>query len=324
MGLKFDYAFVPYGKLGITHRLSLTGNLGIIKGANFLKITVIDGDTKDPLVANITLSGVKKGNFHTDKAGKIEFKNFPSGTVIINTFVSGYPQNLDSVFIQPEGKYEKVISLYKIKPGILRGVVFDAVTKKPIGANVLYKGMALGAIDNDSLSGSFVLHNLPAGMYLLTISGKDPRYIVQTCSVSIEPGILTEKEIYLIKRKGKIVLKGVSFDTGKADLKPEFLLYLDEAGKILLDNPDIKVELSGHTDPREINTAEFPSNWELSLARAEAVRKYLIEKFNEPERLLARAMPILSPLRQMIQKRVWRKTAEQNSESLKNKKFNKH
>ncbi|MGQ9701996.1 MAG: PorV/PorQ family protein [bacterium] len=297
VGLKFDYAFVPYGKLGITHRLSLTGNLGIIKCANFLKITVIDGDTKNSLVASLTLSGVKKGNFQTDKAGKIEFKNLPSGTVIISTFVSGYPQNLDSVFIPPEGKIEKVISLYKIKPGILRGVVFDAVTKKPIGASILYRGMTLGTIDNDSLSGSFVLRNLPAGIYLLTISGKDPRYIVQTCSVSIEPGRLTEKEIYLIKRREKIVLKGVNFDTGKADLKPEFLLYLDEAGKILLDNPDIKVELSGHTDPREINTAEFPSNWELSLARAEAVRKYLIEKFNiEPGRLLARGYADTQPI----------------------------
>ncbi|MEO0190258.1 MAG: OmpA family protein, partial [candidate division WOR-3 bacterium] len=296
-GLRFDYAFVPYGKLGITHRFSLSGGLGIIKGANFLRITVIDGDTKEPLEANLILTGVKEGNYKTDKTGKIEFKNIPSGIITISTFVSGYPQNLDSVYIQPEGRFEKIISLYKIKPGILRGIVFDAVTKRPIGATILYKGMAIGTLDNDSISGTFVLRDLPPGVYTLTVSGKDPRYIAQTCSVRIEPGKLTEKEFYLIKKREKIVLKGINFDTGKADIKPEFLPFLDEAGRILLDNPDIKVELSGHTDPREINTAEFPSNWELSLARAEAVRKYLIEKFNiAPERLIARGYADTQPI----------------------------
>lgn len=296
-GWKFDYAFVPYGKLGLTHRLSLSRSLGVIKPANKLKIMVIDGETKEPLPASISLSGVKQGNFQIDKTGKIEFKNLDAGNLIISTFVVGYPQNIDSILIGHEGTFEKVISLYKVKTGILRGMVFDAVTKKPIGASILYKGMALGRIDNDSLSGSFVLRNLPSGTYILTVSGKDPQYIVQTCSVSVEPGRLTEKEIYLIKRRGKIVLKGVNFDTGKADLKPEFLPYLDEAGKILLDNPDIKVELSGHTDPREINTAEFPSNWELSLARAEAVRRYLVEKFNiAPERLIARGYADTQPI----------------------------
>uniref|UniRef100_A0A7C4TCE1 PorV/PorQ family protein n=1 Tax=candidate division WOR-3 bacterium TaxID=2052148 RepID=A0A7C4TCE1_UNCW3 len=296
-GLKFDYAFVPYGKLGLTHRLSLSGSLGIIKPTNLLRIVVIDGETKIPLVADLTLEGIKKGNFQTDKSGRVEFKNIGSGNIVITTLVSDYPQNVDSVFVEPEGRTEKIIALFKVKPGILRGMVFDAVTKKPIGASIVYKGNALGTIDNDSISGSFVLHSLPPGIYILTVSGQDPRYIAQTCSVLVAPGKLTEKEIYLIKRREKIVLKGINFDTGKADLKPEFLPFLDEAGRILIDNPDIKVELSGHTDPREINTAKFPSNWELSLARAEAVRRYLIEKFKiDPNRLIARGYADTQPI----------------------------
>ncbi|MCX7995976.1 MAG: PorV/PorQ family protein [candidate division WOR-3 bacterium] len=296
-GIVFDYAFVPYGKLGLTHRLSVSSSLGIGKPTNLLRISVIDGDTREPLIANINLAGIKQGSFQTDKSGKIEFKNIGSGGLIISAFVAGYPQIMDSIFVEPEGKTEKIIILFKTKFGILRGMVFDAVTKKPIGATILYKGNAYGIVDNDSVSGSFVLRNLPAGVYFLTVSGKDSRYIAQTCSLTIEPGKLTEKEIYLIKKREKIVLKGINFDTGKADLKPEFLPFLDEAGKILLDNPDIKVELSGHTDPREINTAEFPSNWELSFARAEAVRKYLIEKFNiAPERLIARGYADTQPI----------------------------
>ncbi len=296
-GIKIDYAFVPYGKLGLTHRLSLSSGLGIIKPANLLKISIIDGDTKELLVASLSLKGIKQGSFQTDKSGRIEFKNISSGGLIISAFVPGYPEILDSIFVEPEGKTEKTIILYKVKLGMLRGLVFDAVIKRPIDASIVYKGMAMGTIDNDSISGSFVLRNLPAGSYILTVFGKDPRYIAQTCSVIVEPNRLMEKEIYLIKKREKIVLKGINFDTGKADLKPAFLPFLDEAGKILLDNPDIKVELSGHTDPREISTTEFPSNWELSLARAEAVRKYLIEKFSiTPERLIARGYADTQPI----------------------------
>lgn len=296
-GINLDYTFVPYGKLGITHRIALSGGLRFIAGINNLEIRVMDGDSKQPLEASINLTGVKEGNFPTDKLGEIKFKNLPPGWITIYTFSPDYPQNLDSIYIYPEGKVEKNIFLYKVKLGILRGLVFDAVTKKPIGANVVYKGMAFGKIDNDSISGSFVLRNLPPSIYILTVSGTDPKYIAQSCSVEINHGKLTEREFYLIKKRGKIVLRGVNFDTGKADLIPESYSILDKAGQILLDYPDIIVEIAGHTDPREIETADFPSNWELSLARAEVVRKYLIEKFNvESEHLTARGYADTQPI----------------------------
>ena len=43
--------------------------------------------------------------------------------------------------------------------------------------------------------------------------------------------------------------------------------------------------ISGHTDDQPISTAEFPSNWELSSARASRVARYLIEKGVHPERI---------------------------------------
>ena len=77
---------------------------------------------------------------------------------------------------------------------------------------------------------------------------------------------------------------------GKADILPQFIPILDRAGDILRQTPDIRrVELAGHTDPRDISTSTFPSNWELSDARAKAVRAYLIEKWGiAPDRLTTR------------------------------------
>jgi outer membrane protein OmpA-like peptidoglycan-associated protein len=296
-GLTLDYAFVPYGKLGLTHRIALHGGLQILRGMNSLRITVLDGDTYKPVMASLTLSGIKQGSYQTSDSGILDFKNLQQGWIYINTFAPGYPQNFDSVFVRQTGKHEKNIFLYMVKPGIFRGIVYDAATKKPIGAKVIYKGPAYGRLDNDITTGSLVLKNLPPGTYIFDISGQDPQYIAQICSIIIERGKLTEREFYLVKKREKIVLKGVHFDTGKANLRPDSYKALEEAGSILIDNPGIHVELAGHTDPREIATTEYPSNWELSLARAEVVREYLINKFDIlPERLSARGYADTQPI----------------------------
>ncbi|MDI3257875.1 MAG: OmpA family protein [Kyrpidia sp.] len=78
----------------------------------------------------------------------------------------------------------------------------------------------------------------------------------------------------------------ILFDTGRADLKPEARKLLDGILPFLtkVDNP---LEIEGHTDNRPIHTAQFPSNWELSTARALTVLEYLQSKGVDPHRLSA-------------------------------------
>jgi len=73
------------------------------------------------------------------------------------------------------------------------------------------------------------------------------------------------------------------FDTGKADLKEEATQVLDKVGILLeeyLQQPELNLAFEGHTDNIPINTRQFPSNWELSAARAIAVAKYYIEEMH--------------------------------------------
>ena len=77
----------------------------------------------------------------------------------------------------------------------------------------------------------------------------------------------------------------VLFDSGSADLGEEGLAELSKLSRILLDitrkiPQDIPwvIQIQGHTDPRPIKTVRFPSNWELSTARAISVAKvFMIE-----------------------------------------------
>ena len=70
------------------------------------------------------------------------------------------------------------------------------------------------------------------------------------------------------------VLIGVNFDFNKATLKPESYPILDNAAAILLANPEVNVEIAGYTD--QIGSDKY--NDELSLKRANAVKKYLVAK----------------------------------------------
>ena len=77
------------------------------------------------------------------------------------------------------------------------------------------------------------------------------------------------------------------FDFGKADINPGGLAFLDKMATLIHKIPH-PVRVEGHTDNVPIHTARFPSNWELSIARAVSVVKYIAGsgKIN-PQRLSA-------------------------------------
>jgi chemotaxis protein MotB len=92
-----------------------------------------------------------------------------------------------------------------------------------------------------------------------------------------------------ITRRGLIVsLKEAGFfDSGQAQIKPSAHELLNTIAEVMTQyNNPLRVE--GHTDNVPISTSQFPSNWELSTARATNVLKYLIKYYDaEPETISA-------------------------------------
>jgi chemotaxis protein MotB len=84
-------------------------------------------------------------------------------------------------------------------------------------------------------------------------------------------------------------------DTAKEQLDPVITALNEISQKI---PPDISwvLRVDGHTDRRPINTAQFPSNWELSTARAISVVRYAIEKGIPPNRLVAAGFADKQPI----------------------------
>lgn len=95
----------------------------------------------------------------------------------------------------------------------------------------------------------------------------------------------------------------VLFPSGGERMKEEGEVELDRLAEAILElSRDIPEEIDwvlridGHTDNRPINSARFPSNWELSAARAISVVKYLITKGVPPNRLVAAGFGEFQPL----------------------------
>jgi chemotaxis protein MotB len=95
----------------------------------------------------------------------------------------------------------------------------------------------------------------------------------------------------------------VLFDPGQADVNPAALPQLDSlAAAILQLETEIPTDINwvlridGHTDSRPISNARFPSNWELSAARAISVAQYLVSQGVSPNRLVAAGFGEFTPL----------------------------
>jgi chemotaxis protein MotB len=94
----------------------------------------------------------------------------------------------------------------------------------------------------------------------------------------------SQRNIYVISSNGNIVVRVTDrsfFDEGRAELRAEAKHTLDRIAPILKTSNNF-VRIEGHTDNIPISTAEFTSNWELSVRRATEVVRYLVEKHDFP------------------------------------------
>jgi len=103
---------------------------------------------------------------------------------------------------------------------------------------------------------------------------------------------LESKDVTISQLQGKLtvsILDRVMFDSGEAELKPAGAAVLRKVAAVLAQHPNLKIHVIGHTDNvpiRAMARSRFPSNWELSTARATAAVRFLTENAGvDPRRL---------------------------------------
>jgi chemotaxis protein MotB len=114
---------------------------------------------------------------------------------------------------------------------------------------------------------------------------------------------IAQKDIKLEEIEGKLKVTFVDkilFDSGSVVIKPKGQEVLLKLADSFRDNKNQNIAVEGHTDEVQIGPAlldRFPTNWELSTARATAVVRFLQEKGNiEPQRLTASGFSFYRPV----------------------------
>ncbi len=95
-----------------------------------------------------------------------------------------------------------------------------------------------------------------------------------------------------LKEDTKLTLNDITFETNSADLNESSYLELNRVVKLMIDNPDIKIEISAHTD----NTGSNSYNIRLSNRRAKSVVLYMLDSYIDSNRLISKGYGESSPL----------------------------
>lgn len=118
----------------------------------------------------------------------------------------------------------------------------------------------------------------------------------QALNLPVEKGRYSfdqEIRIKLIRDFARIfTLDNVYFDVNKWDIKPECTYAIDNLYNTLALNPNMKIEIAGHTD----SDGDSQDNLILSQHRAESVMEYLIKKGLDPKRIQAKGYGEFKPI----------------------------
>jgi len=159
--------------------------------------------------------------------------------------------------------------------------VFDSKTKKPIDASILYESLPVsdegGIASTDPVSNVYKII-LPIGKkygfraesegYLSVSRNEDFQDITEYTEI--------ERDLYLTPLEiGQVIqLNNLFFVQSKSELLPESMPELERLYQLMMEQPNLEIELGGHTD----NQGIYSANIRLSQDRAEAVREFLVEK----------------------------------------------
>ncbi len=204
-----------------------------------------------------------------------------------------YLTNSEDGFGESDIVKVKLLEKERPKPIVMvTGNVFNAKTKQPISASLIYQtlpdGIEAGNGISSAMDGSFKIV-LPYDKNYLIRATAD-KFFAQSENLNLDSLVKVgykeiHKDLYLMPIEiGQVIrLNNVFFDFDKWDLRPESFVELDRVAELLEENPAIEIEMSAHTDSR----GSDDYNLKLSDNRARSVMEYIISKAISSTRIIS-------------------------------------
>jgi outer membrane protein OmpA-like peptidoglycan-associated protein/tetratricopeptide (TPR) repeat protein len=181
----------------------------------------------------------------------------------------------------------------------LKGLITDDRSGNPLDAIITItdhsNGQEVASFKSNAESGKYLVSLSSGKNYGITV--KRERYLFHSENFNIP---VSEDNIEVVKNIGlkrievgnKVVLNNVFYDFNKAIIRSESFSELNLLAKLMDENPDIRIELSSHTD----NKGGEKYNLDLSQRRSQAVLDYLVSKGIQKPRLEAKGYGFSQPI----------------------------
>ena len=245
-----------------------------------------------PVSAEVSFAGVDvKPVTSNEQTGFFRVDNVPAGLVNVKVEKDKYFPEEMVAEVEDGGVTKFNVGLAPLDmKGMYAGKIVDKQSGNPLAGIISFVDSPRTPLETKDTDGAFATE-LPVGTYDVKVDVQG--YLPQTSSFAVQKGD-TVKRTYEMVAKGMVItLRGVYFDFGKATLRTESYAALMEAAQIMKDNPDIQVEIQGHTD--WVGTDE--ANQKLSEKRAYAVVGFLAQYGGiDPKRLTAKGYGETRPI----------------------------
>jgi outer membrane protein OmpA-like peptidoglycan-associated protein len=251
--------------------------------------TVLDAATSAPMAARIDFPGSQIQSTNSDAAaGAFKVAKVETGVYTVTASADKYIKATVTLAVE-DGKL--AVATFKLTPAagavIVTGKVYDKQTNAPLSATVAFNA---AVVTTDPATGVYKAQLNP-GSYTVVVESKD--YVKQTAALVVEKDKPLVRDFAMLKVGMSITLRGIYFDFDKSTIKPESRPALEDAAKMLNENPTINVEIQGHTDSKGSDSY----NLSLSDRRAASVVAYLTQNLGiNASRLTSRgygeSMPI--------------------------------
>ncbi len=265
---------------------------------------VLDARTLKPIGgAVVSMVGTGLTNLSADPVtAEYTTPELAPGEIEIGTSGEGYiPQNQTAMV---EANETQTLD-FELKRRAFRSAVRGTVTdskNKPLAAVISFDDPAISPGATNPVNGNYdITIELPTPTRRYEVSALAQGYKKGVKSIDVESGkayrvnfvlepdklptpllpIMPKKQRVILKEEKIEITEAIHFKSGKATILPVSYSLLNEVAQILVDNPNIRIRIDGHTD----SVGSDNLNFKLSEARAASVMRYLISRGLPPERL---------------------------------------
>jgi outer membrane protein OmpA-like peptidoglycan-associated protein len=281
-----------------------TKNNSIFPSVNLI-LNVFDSEIFEPLASDISLTDtqdkqVEKSSVKMVAPGRFSLR-LPIG---INYKIRLHKENYnDSIFIfnlssQVQfNEFERDILLNPVKTEFEINIA-DLETNQEMDVQVVFTNLGKNEVITQkpvkNKEGKYVVKLRKGDKYEVNVNSPKG-YAFYSTKVNLEENQKDQKldvKLTALKPKTRLTLKEITFQTNSAELAASSFAELDRVVKLMIENPDLRIEISAHTD--DIGSDSY--NLKLSDKRSESVVNYLIEKFIPVGRLVSKGYGKSLPL----------------------------